>query len=140
MPLFETIKTNAGTQPKHELQQWALVWQLLLWCLLRNCEEMVVKLLQPPSAAEFFFVAISCWIIHFWIISAQLIIFQKNYPNIFHLTLSKKSQVFSANVRVIFKKSWEMYNSARNGIKNVGGFAAVSLQFLNKHFLAGFLR
>ena len=30
VPLFETIKTNAGTQPKNELQQLALVWQLLL--------------------------------------------------------------------------------------------------------------
>ncbi len=27
VPLFETIKTNAGTQPKNELQQYALVWQ-----------------------------------------------------------------------------------------------------------------
>ncbi len=30
VPLFETIETNAGTQPKNELQQLALVWQLLL--------------------------------------------------------------------------------------------------------------
>ena len=28
LPLFETIETNTGTQ-KNELQQWALVWQLL---------------------------------------------------------------------------------------------------------------
>ncbi len=30
LPLFETIETNAGTQPKTELQQLALVWQWLL--------------------------------------------------------------------------------------------------------------
>ena len=54
MPLFETIKTNAGTQPKNELQQWALVWQLLLGCLLRNFEETVAKPPLPPSAAKFF--------------------------------------------------------------------------------------
>ena len=85
-------------------------------------------------------------------------LFSKNYPNIFHLTLisnillfnQKKSQVFSANVRVIFwrKKKFgsndsEMYNSARNGKKKIrrlmavfggsGGFAAVSSQFQNKH-------
>ena len=36
VPLFKTIKTNAGTQPKNELQQLALVWQLLNEELQRN--------------------------------------------------------------------------------------------------------
>ncbi len=49
VPLFETIKTNAGTQPKNELQQWALVWQLHFWCLLRNCKETAEKPPLPPK-------------------------------------------------------------------------------------------
>ena len=51
MSLFETAKTNAGTQPKNELQQGDSVWQLLLWCLLRNCEETAAKPPLPPKTA-----------------------------------------------------------------------------------------
>ena len=67
----------------------------------------------PPN----FFFAISRWIIHFWIIWAQLIFFQKNYNNIFHLTLvifqifyysTKKITSFQCKCKVIFWKkiSW----------------------------------
>ncbi len=38
------LKTNAGTRPKRELQHRILDWCLILWCLLRNCEEKEV----PP--------------------------------------------------------------------------------------------
>ncbi len=64
VPLFKTIKTNTGTQPKNELQQWALVWQLLLWCLLRNCEKTAAKPPLPPKTAicRRIFFAISRWI------------------------------------------------------------------------------
>ena len=54
---------------KNELKHWDLAWQFGFKELWRNGGE----------TAEFFF-AISRWIIHFWIIWAQLIFFSKKFP------------------------------------------------------------
>ncbi len=162
MPVFETIKTNAGTQPKNELQQWALVRQLLLWCLLRNFEETAAKPPLPPKTAisrRIF----CCW--HFslnytflnhlsptYFFQKIILTFALNTCDFFGWIVKylKYYKCQMKNVRVIFLKKnklgsndSEMYNSARNGKKKIwrlmavfggsGGFAAVSSQFQNKH-------
>ena len=45
VPLF---RTNAGTRPKKELQQWNLS---LWWCTIRNCEETAVETPPPLKTA-----------------------------------------------------------------------------------------
>ncbi len=142
MPLFETIKTNAWTPPKNELQQWALVWQLLLWYLLRNCKETAAKPPLPPKTAicrRIFFLPFLAELDNLESFEAILCFSKKMTPTFLHLTLVifqisyySTKKVFSANVRVIFLEknklgsiNSEMYNSARNGKKKFaadGGF------------------
>ncbi len=43
------MKTNAVTQPKNELQQLPLVWQLLLLSLIMNYEETAAE--SPKTTA-----------------------------------------------------------------------------------------
>ncbi len=74
---LKPLKLTQELSQKNELQQWALVWQLLLWCLLRNCKKRQKNRRyrrNPPSVAEYFF-AISRWIKHFGIIWGHLIFF-----------------------------------------------------------------
>ncbi len=52
MPLFEIIKTNAGTQTKNELQQQALVWQLNLKDILKFSGKEFVSLHQKVRIKE----------------------------------------------------------------------------------------
>ena len=102
-----------------------------------------------------FFFAISRWIIHFWIICAQLFFLQKitltfalNTCNISIILLfnQKKSQVFTVQCKCLgkfFEKkiSWGQIiqkciiqrEMAKNNSSADGGFAAVSSEFLNKH-------
>ena len=54
---------------KRKKQHCTLVWQMLLWCLLRNCEESAAKL--QPCAAEIF-----------ESFKTNLFFSHKNYPNI----------------------------------------------------------
>ncbi len=78
VPLFETIKTNVGTQPKNELQLLALDGSCFNDVYSGTAKKRRRK---PPSAAEFFCCYFSLNYISLNHLN-QLIFCSKNYPYI----------------------------------------------------------
>ncbi len=123
VPLFETIKTNAGTQPKNELKQWALVGKLLSWCLLRNCKETAAKPPLPPKTAIcrriFFFCHFSLNYTFLNYLSPTFFFFKK-----FTLTFALNTCDFFGWIVKYLKyykcqmqKCWEYFFEKKDGLK-----------------------